>query len=236
MSRAHVVTALVPIRHESQRVARKNYRPFAGQPLYRWIIQRLLEVERIKAVVIDTDSPRVLEDCRQIFGERVRLLERPAELRAPDISMNRILAHDLGQLGEGYYVQTHATNPLLTAATIRGALERYFEGIGADECDSLFSVTERRVRLWSQNGRPLNHDPGELLQTQDLAPFYEENSCLYLFSAESFCRQANRIGQRPLLFPIPALEAVDIDEETDFLLAESLARLRQAHHRANHPS
>jgi CMP-N-acetylneuraminic acid synthetase len=227
-SPVNTVTALVPIRHDSQRVPGKNYRPFAGQPLYRWIIHRLLEVESVQAVVIDTDSPTVRADCMQTFGASVRLLDRPPELCAPDISMNRILAHDLDHLGDGYYLQTHATNPLLTTATIRTALERFFAALERGDCDSLFSVTERRVRLWTGAGEPLNHNPGELLQTQDLPPFFEENSCLYLFSAEGFRQHANRIGKRPLLFPIPALEAVDIDEEADFLLAESLALLQQS--------
>jgi CMP-N-acetylneuraminic acid synthetase len=70
----------------------------------------------------------------------------------------------------------------------------------------------------------VNHNPRELLRTQDLPALYEENSCLYVFSRESFKKSENRrIGNIPLMFPISSLEAVDIDEEEDFVLAEMLA-------------
>jgi CMP-N-acetylneuraminic acid synthetase len=102
--------------------------------------------------------------------------------------------------------------------------------VAQGECDSLFSVTPRRVRIWDRDTRPLNHDPAQLLQTQDLAPFFEENSCLYLFSAAGLQSRRNRIGARPLMFAMDPLEAVDIDEESDFLLAEALYRLRSGIH------
>jgi CMP-N-acetylneuraminic acid synthetase len=80
------------------------------------------------------------------------------------------------------------------------------------------------VRIWGADGQPLNHDPRVLIQTQDLEPFFEENSCLYLFTAKSLCDNANRIGAAPAMFEIDPLEAIDIDEEPDFLLAEALYR------------
>ena len=63
-------------------------------------------------------------------------------------------------------------------------------------------MTPLQTRLWTVDGRPLNHDPRVLLRTQDLEPVYEENSCLYLFDAATLLRTGNRIGERPLLFAI----------------------------------
>jgi len=88
--------------------------------------------------------------------------------------------------------------------------------------DSLFSVTALHTRLYDAGGRPMNHDPAVLLRTQDLPPVYEENSCLYLFDAATLRARGNRIGARPLLYPIPKIEAWDIDEEADFVIAEAL--------------
>ena len=95
------------------------------------------------------------------------------------------------------------------------------------EYDSLFSVTRWQTRLWDAEGRPLNHDPDVLLRTQDLPPVYEENSCLYIFTRERFLERRNRLGYRPYLFEIPALEAVDIDEPADWAVAECLLRQRR---------
>ena len=71
------IVALVPMRHHSQRVAGKNYRPLAGKPLYAYIIQTLLACPEIGQVVVDTDSPVIMEGLSAQFPT-VRVLERPA--------------------------------------------------------------------------------------------------------------------------------------------------------------
>ncbi len=214
----HLV-ALVPMRHHSERVPGKNYRPLAGQPLYTYIIRTLLAVPEIDLVVVDTDSPIIQDGLRRHFPQ-VRVLQRPPHLRDGHIPMNDILVHDAHQVPATFYLQTHSTNPLLKAATVRRAIQTFFEHY--PEHDSLFSVTRWQTRLWDAHGRPLNHDPNRLLRTQDLPPVYEENSCLYIFPREGLLKRGNRLGQRPLLFEIPRHEAVDIDEEFDFRLAECL--------------
>jgi len=83
-------------------------------------------------------------------------------------------------------------------------------------------VTRLQTRLWDANGHAINHDPNILLQTQDLPPVYEENSCLYIFSRENLARRRNRLGERPLMFEMDAAEAWDIDEELDFAFTEFL--------------
>ena len=88
--------------------------------------------------------------------------------------------------------------------------------------DSLFSVTRLQTRLWDQLTRAINHNPNILLQTQDLPPVYEENSCIYIFTRQILVARRNRLGERPMMFEIPAREATDIDEELDFEMAEFL--------------
>jgi CMP-N-acetylneuraminic acid synthetase len=68
----------------------------------------------------------------------------------------------------------------------------------------------------------VNHNPAVLLRTQDLPPIYEENSCIYLFTRETLLSRRNRLGERPMMFEIDAREATDIDEELDFVIAETL--------------
>jgi CMP-N-acetylneuraminic acid synthetase len=219
--------ALVPMRHHSQRVPGKNYRPLAGKPLFHYIVTSLLACPEIAQVVVDTDSQPVMEGLRQFFPS-VRVIDRPAELRADTISMNEILLYDTRQVPADTYLQTHSTNPLLRAETISRAIRTFRENTPA--YDSLFSVTRLQSRLWGKDGRPLNHDPAVLLQTQDLPPVYEENSCLYIFTPENLAKRRNRLGERPLMFPIEAAEAWDIDEELDFVIADFLlARQAEKH-------
>ncbi len=215
------IVALVPMRHTSVRVPGKNYRPLAGKPLFHHILNTLQAVLEVDAIVVDTDSPTILAGLEQHFPD-VTALVRPEALRADTVPTNEILVHDTAQVAADFYLQTHCTNPLLRAETISAAIQRLVHAY--PEYDSLFGVTRLQTRLWDPLGRAVNHNPAVLLRTQDLPPMYEENSCIYLFKRETLIRRRNRLGDRPLMFEIPAQEAWDIDVELDFTVADVLYR------------
>jgi CMP-N-acetylneuraminic acid synthetase len=211
------VVALVPMRHHSERVPGKNYRPLAGKPLFHHILDTLLQCPEITRIAVDTDSPTIMEGLREQYPQVV-VIERPEHLRADTIAMNEVLLHDTAQVPGDLYLQTHSTNPLLRPQTISRAIQALVSTYPS--YDSLFSVTRIQTRLWDHLGRPVNHNPAVLLRTQDLPPIYEENSCIYLFNRETLEKRRNRLGERPYLFEIPAAEAWDIDEELDFQITD----------------
>ena len=213
------VVAIVPMRHMSERVPDKNYRMFAGEPLYRRILSTLMSCQEIDAVIIDTDSDTILKDAARTFPS-VILYRRPDHLCGGMTSMNDVLLNSVAQIDADYYLQTHSTNPLLRSASLSGAIKAFTTQLS--EHDSLFSVTRLQTRLWNSKAEPLNHDPSVLLRTQDLEAVFEENSCIYLFSRASLEKYKNRIGARPMMFEIDKLEAHDIDDEQDFTLTEAL--------------
>jgi CMP-N-acetylneuraminic acid synthetase len=218
------VVALVPMRHHSERVIGKNYRPFAGRPLYHHIVSSLLACPLVAEVVIDTDSTVVMQDASQHFPQ-VRLIERPEHLRADTTPMNDVLLHDVTQVESVYYLQTHSTNPLISTETITRAVQLFCNNYPV--YDSLFGVTRVQTRLWDGLARALNHNPAILLRTQDLPPVYMENSCMYIFTRTILETRHNRIGERPFMFEIDRIEAWDIDEALDFSIAEFLFKTRE---------
>jgi CMP-N-acetylneuraminic acid synthetase len=207
------------MRHHSQRVPGKNYRSLAGKPLFHHIITSLLTCPEITQVVVDTDSPAIIHGLQEQFPQ-VTILERPERLRADDIATNEVLIYDISQVQADFYLQTHSTNPLLRSETISKAVQTFISNYPV--YDSLFSVTRMQTRLWDQSGMAINHDPAILLQTQDLPPVYEENSCLYIFKRQTLLARRNRLGERPMMFEIDPPEAWDIDEELDFQIVEFL--------------
>ena len=213
------IAALVPMRHHSQRVKGKNYRQLAGKPLYQHILSTLGSCPEISEIVVDTDSQVVSDGIKNEYPG-VRVLVRPEHLRGEETPMNEVLLHDTQQVDADFYLQTHSTNPLLTPSTISAAIRVIKENFPA--YDSLFSVTRRQTRYWDELGRAINHNPAILLQTQDLPPVFEENSCLYIFTKETLQLQRNRIGLRPFMFEIDPEEAWDIDEEIDFRIVDLL--------------
>lgn len=214
------VTAIVPMRHNSERVPGKNYRLLGKKPLYHHVVESLMSTPSVAAVLIDTDSEFILNDVA-VNLPGVRTIVRPEHLRDGHTPMNTVLENTLSHCETEVVLQTHSTNPFVQPRTFERAIGSYFE---QDDCDSVFGVSRIQGRLWTEDLRPVNHDPAILARTQDLNPIYLENSCFYIFSKTSFASFENRLGARPRAIEVDAIEAVDIDEEMDFRLAEAIER------------
>lgn len=220
------VVALLPMKANSERVKGKNFRLLAGKPLFQWILDALLAVPEIDCVVINTDAKHILLENGLAPSDRVIIRERKQELCGDFVSMNLILEDDIADIDSELYLMTHTTNPLISSDTIRDAIA-VFGHSGVN--DSLFSVNKLQTRFYKEDMTPVNHNPAELVRTQDLEPWFEENSSLYLFSRESFAKTNARIGERPMMYITPALESVDIDEPEDWVMAEALALYSKNH-------
>lgn len=213
--------ALVPMKGHSERVPNKNVRNFNGKPLFYWVIRALYKSKNVDDVFVDTDSKKIADLCRRFFS-KINIIDRPSKLQGDFVSMNDIIRYDISRIeNREYFIQTHSTNPLLNTKTIDDAINVF---LSSKSRDSLFTVNSLFSRFYDYKFKPVNHDPNKLIRTQDLEPLYEENSCLYLFSRESFSKTRKRIGNRPILFAMGSLEAVDIDTPQDFISAEVLMR------------
>ena len=213
------VTAFVPLKGHSSRVPRKNLRDFHGRPLFHVILETLLSAQSVGGVYIDTDSDEIAASAASLAG--VTVLRREKQLEGDDVSVNLLIKSFLDRAPDvEHVVQTHATNPLLQASTIDHAIEEYL----ADQVnDSLFAVTRYQARFYDREMKAINHNPEELIPTQDLEPLYLESSNFYIFSRKSFELHDRRIGDEPNMFEMDPMEAIDIDEERDFEMACTIA-------------
>lgn len=215
------LNALVPMKDHSQRVPGKNVRAFCGAPLFCRIIEALKESKAVDGIYVDTDSDKIKGLVHKHCGD-VIIIDRPRSLRGDLVAMNAIIGHDIGLIKGEHILQTHSTNPMMAAETIGKAVSIYFDKI-KEGYDSLFGVEAYQARFYDSGSRPLNHDPKELLRTQDLDPIYKENSSIYIFSRKSFTDNGgNRIGRKPYLFGMDKTESMDIDTEEEFNMAEKM--------------
>ena len=218
------VVALLPMKANSERVKGKNFRELAGKPLFKWILDELLAVAAIDKVVINTDARHILEENGLVETDRVIIRDRKDELCGDLVSMNLILADDIKAVQADTYIMTHTTNPLITAKTIEQGLEKFHD---APLHDSLFTVNKVQTRFYKEDCSAVNHDPDNLIRTQDLEPWFEENSCLFYFTKDSFLKTNARIGETPLMMVTPPLESLDIDEPHDWEMVAALAEYRK---------
>tara|TARA_B110000008_G_C16975054_1_gene565503 strand:- start:2503 stop:3177 length:675 start_codon:yes stop_codon:yes gene_type:complete len=219
--------ALLPMKGHSERVPNKNIKEISEKPLFFYIADKLKEADLFEALVINTDSEIITELAKKRYGSWVTIIDRPAHLLGDAVSMNSILEYDIEVLGkDNHFFQTHSTNPLLKTSTIIKAVKDYKTMSIEEKYDSIFSVTSMKKRLYSHDLEPINHNPNELQQTQELDFIYEENSNFYIFSGKSFLKNNHRIGRNPKMHIMESnsFEALDIDEKNDWVLAEILLK------------
>lgn len=226
MNRQKIV-ALLPMKANSVRVSGKNFRDFCGKPLFRWILDTLLQVEEIDQVVINTDARHILAENGLATGGRIVVRDRKPEICGDHVSMNLVLADDVANVPADLYLMTHTTNPLMSADTIRKAVAAFRSTRATGEADSLFTVDRVQTRFYRADCSPVNHDPDNLIPTQELEPWFEENSNLYIFTADSFTSTRARIGRKPMMYESPPFESIDIDTPADWDFAVVAARFLQ---------
>lgn len=218
------IVALLPMKANSERVRGKNFRLFNGKPLFRWILDTLLSIEDIDQVVINTDARQILAENGLVETPRVAIRDRKPELCGDFVSMNLVLADDVANVDADIYVMTHTTNPLLTEQSVRGAIALYRKSLLDGTGDSVFTVNKFQTRFYRADGSAINHDPDNLVRTQDLEPWYEENSNLYVFSKSSFAATRARIGKKPRMYEMGRTESVDIDDQESWSMAEAMGK------------
>ncbi len=213
------IVALLPMKANSERVKDKNFRDFCGKPLFCWILDTLLEVKEIDKIVINTDARHILAEKGVIETDRIMIRDRKPEICGDCVSMNLVLADDVANVDADIYLMTHTTNPLMSVDTICGALRAFQEARATGQTDSLFTVDKVQARFYRADCSAVNHDPDNLIRTQDLEPWFEENSNLYIFTQESFGKTNARIGKQPMMYEGPRFESIDIDDQEDWNFA-----------------
>jgi CMP-N-acetylneuraminic acid synthetase len=215
-----MITALLPMKANSERIPNKNFKTISGKPLFAWMLEVLCNLDIVDRVIINTDANTdlfrgYLENSKTI------LRKRSLDLCGDLVSMNKIIEDDISSDKNNIFLMTHTTNPLISTETFKKAIE-IFNKRDKSLFDSLYSTTKFQGRFYYEGSVAINHNPDELLRTQDLPPVYLENSCLYLFERDTFLQTKTRIGKKPILFVTPQLESVDIDTEDDWLVASLL--------------
>jgi CMP-N-acetylneuraminic acid synthetase len=210
--------AILFMKEISERLPNKNIRLFCGKPLFYWVLTTLSGISIISKIVIDTDSYRIASMVHEEFPDIV-LLDRPENLIGNHITANALIRSIIDRVDGNTFVQTHVTNPLLTATTIKKAIAIYENSLPV--YDSLLTVTVHKSPFYFVDGTPVNHNPSTIEQTQKIKSVCEDNSNLYIFSRETF-NENGRIGKHPYMYPINKLESIDIDTEEDWKMAELL--------------
>ena len=140
------IAALLPMKANSSRVPGKNFRSFHGKPLFRWILDSLLEIESIDKVIINTDARSILSQHGLNPSEKIIIRDRKKEICGDDISMNLVIQDDIDNISSETFLMTHTTNPLLSSSSIKRAIARFNQS----KADSLLQLTKFNLDFTGQ--------------------------------------------------------------------------------------
>lgn len=212
------IKALVPVRSGSVRVQNKNVRPFCGSTLLQEKLKHLLAIEELSGVIVNSNDDQMLEIASKMGAETVK---RDPTYASNTVSMSDVYQNMAENMDCEHVMFANVTNPLCTTETYRKAINQY-RVLGNDH-DSLVSAANVNEFMWLE-GKPINYDIAHQPRSQDLPPITRLTFAFCLLPRELMIRRKNVIGEKPFMFVTDEIEAVDIDTNLDFFIAESLYR------------
>lgn len=219
-----MITAFLPCRKGSQRIPDKNVKLFAGIEggLLKIKLEQLLACEGIDSIVVSSNDERVLDFANHIADSRVLVDDRPDHLGSSSTTTDELIKYVPSIITEGDVLWTHVTSPFITELDYANIINRYSEALN-NGYDSLMTVLKLQGFIWDES-KPISYDQNDLKwpMTQNIKPFYEVDSGVFLSSINNYRKFDDRIGEKPFLLEQGKLKSVDIDWPDDFTFAEEL--------------
>ena len=205
-------TAIVPLKANSRRVPRKNFRLLVGKPLFVHIFETLLEVPLLDQIIC-WSSDEIFKD---LLPEGIKFIKRASYLDDNEIKAKVLFTEAAKQIDTDYFVLTHATTPFIKATSISKGINAILDGF-----DSAFAVKEIQHYCW-YNENTVNYELHNPLQTQDLESIFFETSGFYIYKRELMLKEGRRIGNNSKMIKVNTFESIDIDNEEDLAVAKML--------------
>ncbi|TKD44167.1 cytidylyltransferase domain-containing protein [Azotobacter chroococcum] len=219
------VTCFLPCRKGSERVPKKNIKPFAGVPngLIQIKLEQLLTSNLIDEIVVSTNDDEILEHADSLKSKKIRLHKRAEHLSSSSTSTDELVAHAFELIPDSHILWTHVTSPFITAHDYDSIISHYFTAL-KDGYDSLMTTSLIHGFLWNTEG-PINYDKEieKWPRTQTLPAIHEINSAVFLSHSSIYKALNDRIGNKPFLYPQDKIKSFDIDWPDDFHIGECIA-------------
>lgn len=216
--------AIITARGGSKRIPGKNIRPFCGQPILTYSIRAAIASELFGEIMVSTDSEEIAAVARTA-GAQVPFL-RSGETAGDYATTAQVLLEVLAEYEKrGRRFETvcclYPTAPFVTADKLRQAVSLLEER----DVDSVvpvvrYSFPPQRAFV-VRNGLTVMRWPEHAAsRSQDLEPYFHDCGQFYCMKVERFLQKKQIFTDRMLSVEMPETEVQDIDNESDWKLAE----------------
>ena len=222
--------AIIPARGGSVGIPRKNVKELCGKPLIYWTIAAAKQSARVTRLIVSTDDEEIAA-VAESYGAEVPFM-RPADLATSEAKAADVWRHALDWLREhgepaDESVWLHPTSPLREPGDIDAAVDLLRE----KKADSVVSVCECEHPPLYANTLPEDLCMRDFIREeiknanrQELPVYYRLNGSVYVIDVGYFSRSGYIIGENTYAYIMPKIRSVDIDDEIDFLLAETILK------------
>ena len=207
------IVSIMPIKLNNERCPGKNTKLLGDTPLLCHMLNTIMRMNSIQDVYVYCSDKSICE----FLPSGASFLQRPSELDSPSVGFTQIFDAFRREIPADIYVWALATTPFVTLDTANECVA----AVSGGEYDSALCAQRIGHFLW-KDGQPLNFDPTNLPRTQDLPLVWLEGGSFYVFNRIIFEKYRRRVGPNPYFKEVSLREAVDINTEEDFRLAEAL--------------
>lgn len=220
------IICIIPARGGSKGIPMKNIVELNKKPLLFYSINSALNSKFISRTIVSTDNPKIAKFAKK-FGAEV--VKRPKRLASGKLPMEPVIEHVLETLRkkENFYpkiiVVLSNTSPLRTSIHVDEAIKKFLRG----NYDSLTSGFKGIRFMWESNGKfiwPLNNDPKNRPNRQDVKNQYIENGAIHITKYKSFMKNKCRLSGKIGIYEMPEHISFEIDSIYDLKIAEFLLK------------
>lgn len=211
--------ALIPLRGGSKSIPGKNIKIIAGRPLCAWVIEAAEKAGIFNKIIVSTDSVEIA-DIVNSLSRNVEILIRPDILATDESTTEEVMLHTLDHYECEIMTTIQATSPLVRGDDFFEAFEIFNE----NNYDSLLTAVKIKRFFWSLENIPYNYNPLNRPMRQDYEGFYMENGAFYITKKEIIRDYQCRLGGKIGIYEMPSETAVEIDNETDWIILEALLK------------
>jgi CMP-N-acetylneuraminic acid synthetase len=216
------ITVFLPCRAGSQRVIKKNVKPFAGivGGLTKIKLEQLVKINRVDTILVSTDDQEVKDIALSMGSKKIFIDDRPKHLATSATKTDELIDYVPGIIEDGIVLWTHVTSPFIGSTDYNSYIEAYERNL-LNGNDSLMTVNRLHKFIWDYE-KPVNYDRNieKWPRTQTLPPMFEVNSGAFIADISIYKNLHDRIGLRPFMYELDELKAFDIDWELNFKTAE----------------
>lgn len=213
------ITAVIPVRKGSTRVINKNIRPFAGSSLLENKICQLKKIPEIEKIVVSTDGEEMLELASRLGVEGIRRPDEYCDEKTKNF--NAVVQYIAEQeVKTDIMMWTPCVCPLVGSDRIREAIHKYEEISKNCEYDSVVSASLLKEYLFDENGCTANFSVNAHVPSQKLPNWHVITNGFFIAKRCDMIKWRFVYGPHPYLVEVNKWEAMDIDDEYDFVMAE----------------